>query len=190
MTVQDNTPQDRSLPAFKYHPDPVGTGSIEPSEQTCVACGKARGYIYVGPTYCDEEIEEAVCPWCIADGTAHRLFDAEFTDMAGIGGREGWDEVPASVQEEVAYRTPGFNAWQGEAWFTHCGDAAAFLGPMGRAELEALGPAAIEAIRAETGYTGEDWEDYFEGLEREGSPTAYLFRCLHCGAYGGFSDFD
>jgi uncharacterized protein len=189
----DNSSTRDTLPTFRYHSDPIGTGSVEASGRTCIACGEAKGYIYVGPVYSEQDIqdiEESVCPWCIADGTAHSLFAAEFTDMAGIGRGEGWDEVPVAVQEEVAYRTPGFNTWQGDAWFTHCGDAAAFLGPMGRDELETQGPAAVEAIRAESGYEGDDWRDYYEGLERDGSPTAYLFRCLSCGAYGGFSDVD
>lgn len=34
------------LPKFKYHPNPLVTGAIEPSEVACECCGKARGYIY------------------------------------------------------------------------------------------------------------------------------------------------
>ena len=36
----------------------------------------------------------------------------------------------------------------------------------------------------------EDWEDYFESLDAKSSPTAYVFRCLHCGALGGYCDCD
>jgi uncharacterized protein CbrC (UPF0167 family) len=36
--------------------------------------------------------------------------------------------VPADVVEEVAHRTPGFSTLQQARWWTHCGDAAAFLG--------------------------------------------------------------
>ncbi len=102
--------------------------------------------------------------------------------------------MPTAVQEAVAFRTPGFTSWQGEHWFTHCGDAAAFLGPMGRKELRKLGTEAVKVIRQdamkEMDVDADEWDEYFAGLEKDGSPTAYLFRCLHCGALGGYSDFE
>src|SRR6266542_1799858 len=57
-----------------------------------------RGYVYVGPVYAIEELDEAFCPWCIADGTAAAKFDAEFTDVgAGVP-----DDVPPDVLEHRA----------------------------------------------------------------------------------------
>jgi uncharacterized protein CbrC (UPF0167 family) len=42
-------------------------------------------------------------------------------------------------------------------------------------------------------YTGpvytEDSHAYVNRLTASGQPTAYLFRCLHCGAHLAFSDF-
>jgi len=35
----------------------------------------------------------------------------------------------------------------------------------------------------------EEFKRYFEALDKESEPTAYIFRCLHCGVYLGFSDF-
>ena len=58
------------------------------------------------------ELDDAICPWCIADGAAHSKFDASFTDDAGVGGYEETDSAPESIKEEVAYRTPGFIGWQ------------------------------------------------------------------------------
>jgi uncharacterized protein CbrC (UPF0167 family) len=115
------------LPVFKYHPSPLSTGSIESSDAVCACCGTARGFIYHGPVYAVEEITK-VCPWCIVDGSAHEKWDAEFVDSAGVGGYGKWCEVPIEVIEEVAYRTPGLSAIQQERWWTHCGDAAEFLG--------------------------------------------------------------
>ena len=46
-----------SLPAFKYHPDPIGTGSIEAGEVDCVCCGEVREYTYVGPVYASTDFE-------------------------------------------------------------------------------------------------------------------------------------
>jgi len=59
------------LPVFRYHPDPIASGSVVASAAECVCCGEARGFIYTGPAYCEAELEEALCPWCIADGSAH-----------------------------------------------------------------------------------------------------------------------
>jgi len=175
------------LPTFRYHPDPVATGSIEPSDEECEACGQARGYKYAGTPYCEDEVE-VVCPWCIADGTAARKFHAEFTDRADIGGYGDWDHVSGDVAAEVAERTPGFSGWQQERWWTCCGDAAAYLGPAGKKELLDYGTQAVEAIKAEAGYEGEDWDFYFNGMHKDHGPTAYVFRCLHCSKLGGYSD--
>lgn len=177
------------LPEFKYHPNPLGTGSIEPSALACEACGKARGYLYCGAIYGKQNLER-VCPWCIADGTAHEKFDAEFTDSSAIGDYGPWERVSEEIVQEIAFRTPGFSGWQQERWFTHCEDAAEFLGPMGRRELGDAGPRAIAAVKQESGLQDEEWEDYFHTLDRNGTPTAYLFRCRHCGVLGGYSDCD
>src|SRR6202035_4730909 len=97
------------LPTFRYHPDPLASDSIERSDAICACCNQPRGYIYTGPTYCEDEIEDALCPWCIADGSAAKKFDASFTDPAGFP-----DETAKEIVDEIAYRTPGFNAWQSE----------------------------------------------------------------------------
>lgn len=176
------------LPRFRYHPDPLASGSIAHSDATCQNCDRARGYIYTGPVYARDELDEAFCPWCIADGSAAAGFDAEFVDAAGIGGYGSWDRVPPEVIAEVSRRTPGFSGWQQERWWTHCGDAAEFLGPAGQTDLLERWPEAIEAIRAESGHTGTSWEAYFAALNRDHGPTAYIFRCRHCGRLGGYSD--
>jgi hypothetical protein len=177
-----------NLPVFKYHPDPVSTGSFVRSEATCLACQSLRGWIYVGPTYCLTDIDEQLCPWCIADGTAHLKFGAEFVDPLAVGDFGKWQSVPKPVLDEVCYRTPSFNGWQQERWFTHCDDAAVFLGCFGKRELESMDRAAYEAIKLESGYSGEEWDFYFNRMDASYGPTAYLFRCRHCSTWGGYSD--
>jgi uncharacterized protein CbrC (UPF0167 family) len=179
-----------SLPVFKYHPDPLGTGSVIKSEATCECCGQSRGYIYTGPVYSEEDYVDCICPWCIADGTAHEKLDASFTDEGGVGDYGSWSKVPKAVVEEIAYRTPGFSGWQQELWWTHCGDAAEFLGHAGYEELNSLGLGAIQAVRDTTGLEGEQWEEFFKALDKDGSPTAYVFRCKKCGVLGGYQDCD
>lgn len=183
-----------TLPKFKYHPDPVGTGNITAADTECACCGRARGYVYVGPVYAEEEYEACICPWCIADGSAHEKLGASFTDEESVGGGGGygdWEEVADEVIEEVAFRTPGFSGWQQEAWWTHCSDAAEFLGRVGKPELEALGAEAVDAIRESMELDdGPEWQRFFNALDKEGGPTAYLFRCRHCGKLGGYQDSD
>jgi uncharacterized protein CbrC (UPF0167 family) len=179
------------LPAFKYHPDPIATDSVEPSDAVCRCCGQQRGFIYTGPVFAAEELSAGICPWCIADGSAHEKFDAEFTDAAEVGGLAGTPAVPMSVIEEVAFRTPGFSGWQQEHWPACCADAAAFVGRAGRTELETQWPDAIPSIQESCGLAnGAEWREYFQSLHKDGSPTAYVFRCLHCGRHLGYSDCD
>ena len=181
MTVAD-------LPAFRYHPDPVATGSVEASGERCDACRRPRGYLYTGPVYTEASPEPKVCPWCIADGSAAEVFEANFTDT-------GWgvpDDVGDAVLEEVGRRTPGFDGLQQDHWMYHCGDAAAFLGRVGWRELEAH-PEAVQTVRDEL--DGYEWDDdevveYLESLDAAGSPAAYLFRCLSCGTHLAYSDMD
>lgn len=89
------------LPEFRYHPDPIRTGSVIASDDDCECCEGPRGLAYVGPVYAEDDIE-TICPWRIADGRAAAEFDAEFTsvDQAHPG-------IPGEVLDEVLRRTPG-----------------------------------------------------------------------------------
>ena len=174
------------LPDFPYHPDPVATGSLVRSGTTCVACGRLRGWVYVGPVFAEVELDEHLCPWCIADGSAAARFDATFTDDWGAP-----DDVPAEVVALVTQRTPGFSGWQQERWMYHCGDGCAFLGRGGRVEL-AQRADAVEVLRHEhdgLGWTAEQVEEYLQRLDPDSPPTAYLFRCRVCGTHLAYSDF-
>ena len=171
------------LPAFRYHPDPIATGSVEASDAVCECCDRVRGFVYTGPVYSVEEVGH-LCPWCIASGEAHERFDAAFTDATDLDG------VPDSVRAEVEERTPGFSGWQQERWLGHHGDACAFLGPAGYPEVEAYGSPDLRAsLSRDLGWPEDEFAEYYAGLEREGQPTAYVFRCLHCGTLLGYSDF-
>jgi uncharacterized protein len=176
------------LPPFRYHPDPLATGSIKPGDDVCVSCGCSRGFIYVGSVYAERDLGDRLCPWCIADGTAAERYDAEFTDV-GFGVP---DDVSSETLEELSRRTPGFIGWQEEHWLYHCRDAAAFLGRAGWHELQRT-PEALDVLRRdqdEYGFSARELEEYLAGLDKDGSSTAYLFRCLHCGTHLAYSDFE
>lgn len=175
-----------TLPTFRYHFDPLATGSVKESTKTCSCCVEARGYVYCGPSYALEDLEESICPWCIANGDAHEEYEVEFTDSAGIGDGDLDDEII----EEVAFRTPGFTGWQQERWLACCDDAAQFLGRAGHEELKSKWPEAVESLQQDTGLGGKEWTDFLRELSADGSPTAYVFRCLHCKRYLAYQDSD
>lgn len=172
------------LPEFPYHPDPVATGVVVPSNATCICCGRGRGYIYTGPVYAVEDLKDQVCPWCLASGSAAELFDAHFTAGTCLG-----EDVPLEVFSAVDRHTPSFSAWQEPQWFFHCGDGAAFLGRVGLAELAAH-PDALETVRQEVngwGWPSDQVEQFLGSLDRDDQP-AYLFRCRRCGTHLAYSD--
>ena len=90
----------------------------------------------------EEELDERICPWCIADGSAAGRFGATYTDdhpliEAGL---------PESIIEEVTQRTPGYHSWQAEEWKCCCSDACEYHGnarPRPPARSRRLGPGTI-----------------------------------------------
>jgi len=172
------------LSAFRYHPDPIRSGSVTVSDNTCRCCGQQRGYIYFGPTYSEgEDLDDGLCPWCVADGAAHAKFDVIFMDTNEIAG-----DVPAAVIAELEQRTPGYNSWQQEEWRACCGDAAAFLMPAGDKELRLrefphVRSGLLKYLTTEEDMAGDEIQELMDSLNRDEGPTAYVFKCLHCGKY-------
>jgi uncharacterized protein CbrC (UPF0167 family) len=149
-------------------------------------CGKSRGYIYTGPVYSEEDLDEEICPWCIADGSAHDEFDATFVDDSAFS-----DDVPFAAAEEITERTPGFSAWQTEQWPGCCDDATAFLQPAGIKELrqeQELEGIAMGHIVHEMEISGGAAMRLLESLDRDKGPTAYLFQCLKCNRHHLYID--
>lgn len=165
------------IPSFRYHPDPVGTGSIVPSGDECDACGDRRGLLYTGPVYSVEELE-GICPWCIADGRAATQFKASFTDVEPVP-----TGVPSAVIDEILHRTPGFAGWQQEQWLFHCGDGAEFVGRVGFAELRHH-PDALQMLASDG-----NPPELIEALAVDGDATGYLFRCRSCGQHLAYADY-
>jgi uncharacterized protein len=169
-----------TLPTFRYHPDPVRSGSIVESDQACSSCGESRGYIYDDQPYGEQEEDLTICPWCIADGSAHKKFDVEFMDEAVFE-----DDIPEAAIEEIVQRTPGYASWQGEAWPTCCGDATAFIMPAGIEEIRTPENYELEGMIFDhvvhgMGMSGSSVTRLVNSLNRDKGPTVYVFRCLHC----------
>lgn len=89
-------------PMFRYHPDPVATGSAVGTDAACSLCGIRRRIRYAGPVYGTQP--ETLCLHCIHSGDASRRLGnagmpAQFSDAVDVP-----DEVPAEVVEEVTQR--------------------------------------------------------------------------------------
>lgn len=160
------------LPRFKYHPDPVATGAVAKSDGECARCRKVRGYVYAGSPYALAD-DLNVCPWCIADGSAAKEFNATFV-------QDIEEQLPAEIMTEVFERTPGYVSWQGENWLCHCNDACEFHGDFTRAGLQALKPED-EARFLEDNDWIEDWPRIKKNYQPASDLALYKFVCRHCG---------
>ncbi len=166
------------LPHFRYHPEPLASGSIEASATTCQCCGKARGYVYTGsPSPRHELPPGSLCPWCIADGSAAARYEASFSDdypLLDAG-------VAADIVTEVCERTPGYTSWQQERWLVCCEDACAFRGDAGREEIGQLGAEGLAQRFADFAWPAITWQRLVDAYTPGGNPAIYRFDCLHCG---------
>lgn len=172
----------KDLPFFKYHPDPLETGSFEEGEEKiCPCCGNKSKVYYSSFPYCSENVEY-ICPTCISNGEAARKFDAEFVQNA-----EWHGENDKEKDDELFHRTPGYMSWQGEYWLSCCDDYCAYMGTVGTRELKAM-DIADEVI--EEYVKRGAFEDIGEYLVKDGPMCGYLFKCIHCGKYHLWVDGD
>jgi uncharacterized protein CbrC (UPF0167 family) len=167
------------LPEFRYHPDPLATGNVKPSKAVCRCCDQTREYIYAGPVYAIEDLDDEICPWCIADGSAAEKFDATFADghpLAEAG-------LSDDIIEEVTRRTPGYTSWQQEVWLACCNDACEFHGDAPSVEVRALDGDDLDELLRALEWSPTDWPDVARGYEPGGDPAIYKFICRHCGRH-------
>lgn len=96
------------LPVFPLFRDPVGQGVIVRGEDACLACGRARGWVYTGTMYGPGDNFRKVCPWCIADGTAAAKFGCSFNDPTIYPMGPGTPQLSEEDRRLVEDRTPGY----------------------------------------------------------------------------------
>lgn len=186
--MNPDTPATESLPTFRYHLDPIGSGSVVTSVKKCKCCRKARGFIYEGPTYSEDDLDEALCPWCIADGSAFEKYDVTFVSS------EAFDEDASDdAMNAICERTPGFNAWQTEKWPSCCGEPAAFVTPAGYEQIHTKYPRLegelMMYIVHQMEISGGAATRTLHSLQRDQSPTAFIFKCLHCDGMPAYIDW-
>ena len=163
------------LPFFKYHPNPIETGSIKVSQDDCICCNEKRGFIYQSSIYTKLNLSGSVCPWCIADGRAAEKFEAVFSDDYPLFE----NKIPDEIISEVVERTPGFNTWQQEVWLSHCKDACEFHGDVSEQEIKNIDEETFQRFRFESEMKEEDLRGIIENYPY--SVCIYKFVCRHCG---------
>jgi uncharacterized protein len=163
------------LPEFRYHPHPIATGSVKPSDKACRCCDQSRGFVYSASVYAVEELNEAICPFCIADGSASKKFDAMFVDSHPL-----LPGISKQIVEEVTRRTPGYVSWQQEVWLACCDDACEFHGDVPRNELRALDEEALREVLSDLQLTSSELRVFVKLYVPGGDPAVYKFVCRHC----------
>ncbi len=171
-----------TLPFFKYHPNPIETGSIKLSDKICACCKKARGYIYTASVYSIFDLDESICPWCIADGSAAEKFDATFNNS----GLES--NISNEIIEQISKRTPGYECWQTYIWLFHCDDGCEFHGDLSKQEANDLDENAIRKFCVENDLNEEEGKEIIQYYEKGGNPAIYKFVCRHCAKIKLYTD--
>ena len=185
----------KELPKFKYHPDPIKTGSIIKKKTKCPVCNQKQEFVYEGPFYSIEDVE-GICPWCIANGEASKKYDGEFQDYASIEGitpdPNGSDSIDYNKDDidVLVTKTPGYSGWQQEVWLGHCNEPCSFEGYVGWKEIQEAGIDVEEDLEIQASLYGMSKEDFCERLFNNGSLQGYLFKCVKCGKYRLTTDCD
>lgn len=112
------------LPVFPYHRDPVASGSIVLSEAACQCCGRKRVAMYRGRIL---QLVDAICPWCIADGSAFDKFDATFIEAEFGDANSNPIAMPEHYRRDVFGRTVGFSVNNPITWWVHCDEPAEYV---------------------------------------------------------------
>jgi uncharacterized protein len=166
------------LPTFIYHLDPVRNDVIAASHGVCVCCGRARGFLYVGPAFTtSEEVDDNICPWCIADGSAALKYDVEFADSRSLL-KAG---ITRAVVDQVTKRTPGYFCRQSDNWQSHCKDACTYHGDATVEDIANATRTSVEAWKAEYNMNEDDWNVFADGYQPKSHAAFYKFVCRHCG---------
>jgi uncharacterized protein CbrC (UPF0167 family) len=162
-----------ALPRFRYYADPIGDGRFSRSAARCDICTRARGWVFNGVFYSAAVDDPVMCPWCIADGSVAERWNGSFNETAAV--------IATARMLELCQRTPNMETWQDWEWPCHCDDAARYMGQPDGSQLRAQ-PAARDALLtglAREGFSDPDAQQLVDSMGA--SPTAYHFRCLHCG---------
>ncbi len=165
------------LPSFRFHPDPLRTGAIVKQAGHCSCCDQPVDYLYVGPAASIYDLEEKLCPWCIASGAAAEKFDVEFSERQPLI-EAG---VDPEVIEEIVGRTPGYICWQHPTWEVHQGKPCQFIGDTTGKALRQMSKDELAAFMESARLDREGFEELLGIYRPNSNPGVYHFRCSETG---------
>ncbi len=168
---------ETALPTFRYHPDPIATGSVQSDDTSvCGCCQQRRGFVYTGPIYGARHLRNKLCPWCIATGKCASNFNCSFVDDDPLERAR----VPRAVILEVTRKTPGYSTWQQDVWATCCGDACVFYGEASKSDLLELTGAPLARQLRSWQWRDQQWHDFVATYEPRKFAWVFSFQCQHC----------
>ncbi len=182
------------LPEFELFPDPMREGFFESTDKACGVCKRSRGMLYTGPRSVinpidgmrryrssdrvfDGEFTIAICPWCIADGSA-RAVGTEFTQTWNMNDED---------RELVEGRTPSYFALQQTSWLTCCDRACIYLGKARPEDLRGRWSSVIPSMLERDGYPSAHC-DWILGELMSEEAWGYVFQCRVCSKLKGYWD--
>ena len=173
------------LPKFKYFLNPLFSKVYRKVTKQCCSCNKIVNYIYVGPTYYNDKVnnfDECICPWCIYDGTAHINLNVSFVDKDAIGNYGEWSPVNTSIIEEISNKTPCFLGIQQEKWWTHCNEGGQFLGTFSYFQMhDKFNEVELNQIMTNI--------KLLKDMKENDDLSFCIFKCVNCNKLGGYVDF-
>ena len=175
------------IPCFKYHPDPIKTGSIVKSDAICDCCAQKRGYEYKGSFYSVDSVD-SLCPWCISSGEAADKYDGTFTSF-GLHIPE-YDDITESVFEEISSKTPGFSSFQEADWQFHCNDGCEFHGLATVGDFKKISEEEIERLQQVSYLSRTEIDELGQGDDSTTLDYFFKFVCRHCGEMKFLMDLD
>jgi len=165
------------LPKFKYHPNPLETGTFKQDEtEICDCCEKETEIYYDGGMFAEDEVVY-LCPSCIHTGKASDFFNGGFTDWL-----DNTDSCSEEVIDEIRKRTPTYSSWQEQKWLTHCNDGCAFVGYVGWDEIKDK-LEDFSNLESDLDGFAPNLEFLKKYMRNGGDLQGYLFQCLHCQKY-------
>ncbi len=171
------------LPKFRYHPAPLKTGSIIESDEICECCNKPMGYVYSGSMYTRNR-PESICPWCIANGNAHRKYEIEFASlMPDVIDPNNPVEIECSEEafDELLHKTPGFSSYQEIEWPNHCKDFCEYHGIATVGDLRKISNEEKERLFKTSWMDDSELNACLESNENEELHYFLKFVCARCG---------
>lgn len=172
-----------SFPTFRYHPDPLKTGSIKESSEACECCNRTRGYIYTGSIYGVRNVSN-LCPWCISNGDAHKKFEVEFPSLMPPvidPNNPVKFECSDAAFDELLYRTPAFSSYQEIEWPNHCKDFCEFHGIATVGDFKKISNEEKNRLFETTWLDQEELESLQKGNEKTELHYLLRFICTQCG---------